>query len=194
MKDELESQKNSKIFSNELFQVYPKRDITNIVESSHYQKIGGWCTVAGKDAKKCKKASTWVKSIRCLGIYTPFDLLNNKIYQDFFVEGPFQSDALLVPEGCLFDHIHNTSRCWPFFKWNQTGALACKEKNMQIRSFAMLLPCGISLFSGVEFVCCPKIETTNLGEYLISMVNTVDRANNYLSKYRISPCIMRTRV
>lgn len=41
-------------------------------------------------------------------------------------------------------------------KWNQTGGLACKERNMQIRSFAMLLPCGISLFSGVEFVCCPK--------------------------------------
>lgn len=71
-------------------------------------------------------------------------------------EGPFQSDALLVPEGCLFDHIHNASRCWPFVRWNQTGAAACQERNMQMRSFAMLLPCGISLFSGVEFVCCPK--------------------------------------
>lgn len=73
-----------------------------------------------------------------------------------FTEGPFQSDALLVPEGCLFDHIHNASRCWPFVRWNQTGAVACQERNMQMRSFAMLLPCGISLFSGVEFVCCPK--------------------------------------
>lgn len=71
-------------------------------------------------------------------------------------EGPFQSDALLVPEGCLFDHIHNASRCWPFSRWNQTGAAACQERQMQMRSFAMLLPCGISLFSGVEFVCCPK--------------------------------------
>jgi hypothetical protein len=61
-----------------------------------------------------------------------------------------------VPEGCLFDHIHNASRCWPFVRWNQTGATACQERNMQMRSFAMLLPCGISLFSGVEFVCCPK--------------------------------------
>jgi len=74
----------------------------------------------------------------------------------FLPEGPFQSDALLVPEGCLFDHIHNASRCWPFVRWNQTGASACQERNMQMRSFAMLLPCGISLFSGVEFVCCPK--------------------------------------
>lgn len=85
-----------------------------------------------------------------------------KFYFPFFsfsrtyTEGPFQSDALLVPEGCLFDHIHNASRCWPFIRWNQTGGAACQDRGMQMRSFAMLLPCGISLFSGVEFVCCPK--------------------------------------
>uniref|UniRef100_A0A182PDY8 E1 domain-containing protein n=1 Tax=Anopheles epiroticus TaxID=199890 RepID=A0A182PDY8_9DIPT len=119
------------------FQVYPGRDITNIVESSHYQKIGGWCRQGALNAAKCKGAQRWIKPFRCL-------------------EGPFQSDALLVPEGCLFDHIHNASRCWPFVRWNQTGAAACQDRNMQMRSFAMLLPCGISLFSGVEFVCCPK--------------------------------------
>ncbi|XP_067635861.1 amyloid-beta-like protein isoform X2 [Eurosta solidaginis] len=115
---------------------YPNRDITNIVESSHYQKIGGWCRQGALNAAKCKGAHRWIKPFRCLG--------------------PFQSDALLVPEGCLFDHIHNASRCWPFVRWNQTGAAACQERGMQMRSFAMLLPCGISLFSGVEFVCCPK--------------------------------------
>ncbi|XP_037822506.1 LOW QUALITY PROTEIN: amyloid-beta-like protein, partial [Lucilia sericata] len=118
-------------------QAYPNRDITNIVESSHYQKIGGWCRQGALNANKCKGAHRWIKPFRCL-------------------EGPFQSDALLVPEGCLFDHIHNASRCWPFVRWNQTGAAACQERGMQMRSFAMLLPCGISLFSGVEFVCCPK--------------------------------------
>ncbi|XP_065093679.1 amyloid-beta-like protein isoform X2 [Ochlerotatus camptorhynchus] len=116
--------------------VYPGRDITNIVESSHYQKIGGWCRQGALNSAKCKGAQRWIKPFRCLG--------------------PFQSDALLVPEGCLFDHIHNASRCWPFIRWNQTGAAACQDRNMQMRSFAMLLPCGISLFSGVEFVCCPK--------------------------------------
>ncbi|XP_053949462.1 amyloid-beta-like protein [Anastrepha ludens] len=116
---------------------YPNRDITNIVESSHYQKIGGWCRQGALNSAKCKGAHRWIKPFRCL-------------------EGPFQSDALLVPEGCLFDHIHNASRCWPFVRWNQTGAAACQERGMQMRSFAMLLPCGISLFSGVEFVCCPK--------------------------------------
>ncbi|XP_017109077.2 amyloid-beta-like protein isoform X10 [Drosophila bipectinata] len=115
---------------------YPTRDITNIVESSHYQKIGGWCRQGALNAAKCKGSHRWIKPFRCLG--------------------PFQSDALLVPEGCLFDHIHNASRCWPFVRWNQTGAAACQERGMQMRSFAMLLPCGISVFSGVEFVCCPK--------------------------------------
>ena len=27
---------------------------------------------------------------------------------------------------------------------------------MRVKSFAMLLPCGIDVFSGVEFVCCPR--------------------------------------
>ncbi|XP_060532115.1 amyloid-beta-like protein [Cylas formicarius] len=120
--------------------VYPKRDITNIVESSHYLKIGSWCragaTVGSQSRGKCKTAR-WVKPFRCL-------------------EGPFQSDALLVPENCMFDHIHNQSNCWTFSKWNSTAGTACQEKGLQLRSFAMLLPCGISLFSGVEFVCCPK--------------------------------------
>ncbi|XP_008543262.1 amyloid-beta-like protein isoform X2 [Microplitis demolitor] len=112
---------------------YPKRDITNIVESSHYVRVGGWC----KPGRTKCKLSRWVKPYRCL-------------------EGPFQSDALLVPEGCLFDHLHNHTKCWESHRWNSTAADTCRERNMNLRSFAMLLPCGISLFSGVEFVCCPK--------------------------------------
>ncbi|XP_011502906.1 PREDICTED: beta-amyloid-like protein [Ceratosolen solmsi marchali] len=112
---------------------YPKRDITNIVESSHYVRVSGWC----KPGKNKCKLSRWVKPYRCL-------------------EGPFQSDALLVPEGCLFDHLHNQTKCWESYRWNSTAADTCRQRNMNLRSFAMLLPCGISLFAGVEFVCCPK--------------------------------------
>lgn len=50
--------------------MYPKRDITNIVESSHYLKIGSWCrtgsTVGAQARGKCKTAR-WVKPFRCLG-------------------------------------------------------------------------------------------------------------------------------
>uniref|UniRef100_A0A224XKV8 Putative conserved plasma membrane protein n=1 Tax=Panstrongylus lignarius TaxID=156445 RepID=A0A224XKV8_9HEMI len=125
--------------------VYPKHDITNIVESSHFIKISNWCRVGHT---KCKK-SAWVKPFRCL-------------------EGPFQSDALLVPENCLFDHIHNQTKCWEFEKWNLTAAQACQDRDMSLRTFAMLLPCGISLFSGVEFVCCPgKAEKNGIKKVIV---------------------------
>ena len=74
----------------------------------------------------------------------------------FNAAGPFQSDALLVPEHCLFDHIHNQTKCMNFDDWNRTAGEACGERGMRVKSFAMLLPCGIDVFSGVEFVCCPK--------------------------------------
>ncbi|XP_045536834.1 amyloid-beta-like protein isoform X2 [Papilio machaon] len=115
--------------------VYPSHDITNIVEASHYVKVSNWCKLGSSNAAKCK-VTRWVKPFRCLG--------------------PFQSDALLVPESCLFDHIHNQSRCWQFARWNATAGRACAQRGLRLRTFAMLLPCGISLFSGVEFVCCPK--------------------------------------
>ncbi|XP_045524453.1 amyloid-beta-like protein isoform X3 [Pieris brassicae] len=115
--------------------VYPSHDITNIVEASHYVKVSNWCKLGTGNAAKCK-VTRWVKPFRCLG--------------------PFQSDALLVPESCLFDHIHNQSRCWQFSRWNATAGRACAQRGLRLRTFAMLLPCGISLFSGVEFVCCPK--------------------------------------
>ena len=75
--------------------------------------------------------------------------------------GAFQSDALLVPEHCLFDHIHNQTKCWDFDQWNRTASNACQERGMKVKSFAMLLPCGIDVFSGVEFVCCPSSSSSN---------------------------------
>ena len=47
-----------------IFQVYPDKDINNIVESNHYTKIGGWCKLG---RTKCKGPARWVKPYRCLG-------------------------------------------------------------------------------------------------------------------------------
>ena len=69
--------------------------------------------------------------------------------------GPFQSDALLVPEHCVFDHIHDLKLCTSFGAWNDTARQACTQRAMVAQSFAMLQPCGIDKFNGVEFVCCP---------------------------------------
>ncbi|XP_014669092.1 PREDICTED: amyloid beta A4 protein-like [Priapulus caudatus] len=112
--------------------VYPNIDITNVVEAADSVKISNWC----KGEHKLCKWHHVVKPYRCL-------------------VGPFQSDPLLVPEHCLFDHVHNAARCWTFDRWNATADESCSNRAMRLSSFAMLLPCGIDMFSGVEFVCCP---------------------------------------
>lgn len=115
--------------------VYPDHDIRNIVESSRPYKIDNWCKF-NRPKRRCKAKFT-VKPYRCL-------------------EGTFQSDALLVPDRCFFDHVHNKSICESSEHWNQTASENCWFKGMKLESYAMLQPCGVGVFSGVEFVCCLK--------------------------------------
>jgi len=70
--------------------------------------------------------------------------------------GPFQSDALLVPEHCVFDHVHNSRLCSSYDHWNRTALQSCNARGYQLQNFAILQPCGIDKFNGVEFVCCPR--------------------------------------
>ena len=118
---------------------YPERDITNIVEAPATVHITNLCK-DGEDvpAEKCSHRA-WVRPYRC-------------------IEGSFQSDALLVPEGCNFSHTYDKRQCKDSMFWNQTSQEACALKGKVVRSFGMLVPCGISLFSGVEYVCCPLME------------------------------------
>jgi len=113
--------------------VYHDREIVNIVEASEVIKLTDWCKV---DHRKCK-GSHWVKPYRCL-------------------EGVFQSDALLVPDTCQFNHLHNETQCKSYGEWDSTARRNCIQHNMELQSVGMLLPCGIDVFRGVEFVCCPK--------------------------------------
>jgi amyloid beta A4 protein len=115
--------------------VYPNHDIRNIVESSRPYKLDNWCRLGTNSKRRCRARLT-VKPYRCL-------------------EGTFQSDALLVPERCVFDHVHNKSSCESPEHWNRSASDICYSKNMKLQSFGMLQPCGLDVFSGVEFVCCP---------------------------------------
>lgn len=116
--------------------VYPNHDIRNIVESSRSYKIENWCKLNSNPKRRCRSRFR-VKPYRCL-------------------EGVFQSDALLVPERCLFDHLHNKTICDSSTNWNKIATDNCQFKSMKLESFAMLQPCGLGIFSGVEFVCCPQ--------------------------------------
>lgn len=111
---------------------YPTYQVTNVVKADRIVELGNWCELKTSECKR----KQWVHIYRCL-------------------ETPFQSDALLVPENCIFDHVHNQSRCTTQEEWSATAFNFCYDRFKEVHSLAMLLPCGLSLFSGVEFVCCP---------------------------------------
>ncbi|CAH1796871.1 unnamed protein product [Owenia fusiformis] len=114
---------------------YPDYDITNVVPASDKVTISDWCKFG---VKHCHTYGTHtVKPWRCL-------------------VGPFQSEALLVPEECNFDHLHNSKQCVVSEDWNKIATESCRQQGKVIQSFAMLLPCGVAKYNGVEFVCCPS--------------------------------------
>ncbi|XP_055867532.1 amyloid-beta precursor-like protein isoform X1 [Biomphalaria glabrata] len=116
--------------------MYPDHNITNVVEASYLVTISDWPM-----GKSDRQHSHRVRPFRCL-------------------VGGFQSDALLVPQHCEFDHRHDQSQCEGFSHWNSVADEACAKKGMHLESFGMLLNCQLGKFSGVEYVCCPvKTET-----------------------------------
>ncbi|VDI54218.1 amyloid beta A4 protein [Mytilus galloprovincialis] len=72
------------------------------------------------------------------------------------IVGRFESDALLVPRHCKFEHEHGLPVvCEGYQYWADVADKKCKAQNMKRNDFAMLLDCDIGKFNGVEYVCCP---------------------------------------
>jgi len=120
--------------------VYPNDQITNIVEYSHVSHIENWCK---EDATDCHSQFT-VRPYRCIA-------------------GEFVTESLQVPNRCHFSHIAGKNKCNDYNYWSVEAGTQCANKKetgtnqpMRLRSFAILEPCGLSMFRGVEYVCCPK--------------------------------------
>jgi len=114
--------------------VYPKLNITNIVEDNKKTEIPNFCTPGGKQCDKGKKI-------------VPYRCLVNE----------YEADALMVPNGCQFDHLHDDTKCLTHDQWKKNAGKECKRKyQMNLKDYGILLSCKTDHFTGVEFVCCPK--------------------------------------
>lgn len=69
--------------------------------------------------------------------------------------GDFESDALLVPPRCRFEHMHESSECRTHDAWRGRASDKCNSERMTLKDYGVLMPCGTGMFTGVEFVCCP---------------------------------------
>ncbi|EDO45291.1 predicted protein [Nematostella vectensis] len=118
--------------------VYPKLNVSNVVEANMNVTIKTWC-----DPKNVNcNATKTVLPYRCL-------------------VGKFEADALLVPPGCRFQHLHPGSECKSHDFWKIKAEEKCKDQDANLRYYGVLLPCNTGLFTGVEFVCCPVKKPDN---------------------------------
>ncbi|MCI4379323.1 hypothetical protein PGIGA_G00226730 [Pangasianodon gigas] len=113
-------------------EMYPKLQITNVLEANQPVKIENWCR---KGKKQCKPQAHTVVPYKCL-------------------VGEFVSDVLLVPAKCHFFHKERMDMCLSHQQWQGEAKEACLKANMVLHSYGMLLPCGVDKFYGTEYVCC----------------------------------------
>nr|KAF6381213.1 amyloid beta precursor protein [Pipistrellus kuhlii] len=52
--------------------------------------------------------------------------------------------------------------CETHLHWHTVAKETCSEKSTNLHDYGMLLPCGIDKFRGVEFVCCPLAEESDI--------------------------------
>ena len=97
-------------------------------------------------------------------------IMCNVNFHFWSVAGSFESDALLVPPKCRFEHMHYDSQCKSHDEWRKQASDKCKSENMTLGDYGVLIPCEIGLFTGVEFVCCPE----DGGEIATEAVKVVD--------------------
>jgi amyloid beta A4 protein len=113
---------------------YPSLNITNIVEGSEKVNFNNWCKPGHAQCDEGKEVIPY----RCL-------------------VKEYEADALMVPSGCKFDHIHHDDMCLSLVQWKKQASTSCETKyHMLLKSHGILLPCDVDMFSGVEYVCCPK--------------------------------------
>ena len=125
--------------------VYPLKDVRNVVEANNRVLVD----------------NSLVTPYRCLGelcVAWPFKsqcALLIDVLLIFSLVGKFESDALLVPPGCRFEHVHFTTDCLTHDQWHDRASKKCNDEGMVLKDYGVLIPCGVGTFTGVEFVCCP---------------------------------------
>lgn len=109
----------------------------------------------------------------CKAIYPSKDVrnvveANNRVLVDNSLVTPyrclvgnFESDALLVPPRCRFEHMHFNTDCQTHDQWRERASKKCNNEGMVVKDYGVLIPCGVGTFTGVEFVCCPNDASEN---------------------------------
>lgn len=127
---------NKEVVKSYCQKIYPSLNVTNIVESNKPVIFNNWCKQGSKECNAIKQ----VVPYRCL------------VHE-------YEADALMVPNGCTFDHLHDANKCMGHDEWKVRAKDKCHETDMKLKEYGILLSCGTDKFTGVEFVCCPRAKS-----------------------------------
>lgn len=129
-------------------QVYPSLRIGNIVRLDTVLRFEDWCELTspidknGNNIHRCKKVNgkeETVQSFRCLFMNSDRQAIN------------------LPSNDCSINSIIGSGECYRSEKWQELASEQCLNKSMTLTDSVMTMDwCGLSLFRGIEFVCCPK--------------------------------------
>ena len=106
-----------------------------------------WCELTapidrnGNNIHRCKKVNgkeETVQPFRCLYMNSEREAMN------------------LPSPDCSVNSFIGSGECYRAEKWQQLASQECMNKTMTLNHSIMTLDwCGLSLFRGIEFVCCP---------------------------------------
>lgn len=132
---------------------YPDLDVRNIVEANQVIEVPNFCHEQVYDGEQ-KRRYNHEHALE-LDVIKLNDCRERIRVRPFrCLVGSFEGDPLLVPDGCLFNHTFDRRICRALEAWNHTVTETCLSHGRVLKTVSPLLPCGIDVFSGAEYVCC----------------------------------------
>ena len=75
-------------------------------------------------------------------------------WHDFILVDDYEADALMVPKGCKFNHLHDEASCMSHDEWKGRAKAFCHREEMKLNEYGILLSCGTDMFTGMNFFGC----------------------------------------
>ena len=76
-------------------------------------------------------------------------------FLSLFLVNEYEADALMVPDGCKFDHLHDPELCLTHKEWRKQAQHECSRKySMKLKDYGILLSCKTDYFTGNTRILC----------------------------------------
>ena len=143
---------------------YPNLKVVNVMRLDEPVKFTIYgCKIGQSDSSSSSSSSKIIRTDEPEKLKDCSKLKMKRVQPYKCLHGEFQSSELYIPPRCQFQHLFSNDGCQTQDHWSLLSNEKCKSSGSILNSSILLQWCdgatnGISTFSGIEFVCCPKVE------------------------------------